>query len=254
MRSLTALSLAALLALPIPVLAQEAEDGPPPMTIDRPSLGTSSLTVGEGVVQIEFGVFHETDKAGGPSATGLPTSLRIGLTDTLEFRIDSSLYSWTEGPARFQDPFPGVKWTFAETEDATFGLLANVEVPTGEPDARSQRLLPGFLLLADWDLGGGTGLSLNAGGLGAEDPVDRTLLLQSFAAASVSQTFNDLVSGYVEVTTQGPAAVGDPSTVIANTGLTFQVTPDTALDFAVFRGLSSSGMDWGGTVGIANRW
>lgn len=56
------------------------------MTVDRPSLGTSSLTVGEGVVQIESGVFYFTDRTGGPSETALPTSLRIGVTDDLEFR------------------------------------------------------------------------------------------------------------------------------------------------------------------------
>lgn len=253
MRFLTTVSLAALLALPIPALAQDADE-PRPMTIDRPSLGTSSLTVGEGVVQIESGVFVQSDRTGGPSATSLPSTLRLGLTDDLEFRIDTALYTWTGGISGFEDPIPGIKWTFAETDSATFGLLANVEVPAGAAAFRSQRLLPGALLLADWDLGGGTGLSLNAGGFGTEDPATGTLLLSSFTAASVSQTFSDLLSGYVEVATLGPEALGDPTTVVANGGLTFQVTEDTALDFAVFRGLSSSGLDWGGTVGIANRW
>lgn len=253
MRSLFPLCLAALLALPLPARAED-EPAPRPMTVDRPSLGSSSLTVGTGVVQLESGVFLAGDRLGGPSSTSLPQTLRVGLSEDVEFRVDTNLHTWTGETAGLEDPVPGIKWTFARSEDASFGLLANVEVPTGHADLRSQRLLPGLVLLADWDLGGGTSLSLNAGGFESEDPATGTPLLQSFTAASISQAFDDVVSGYLEVSTFGPGALGDPTTVVADAGLAFQVTPDLALDLAVFRGLSSVGMNWGGTVGITNRW
>ena len=253
MRLALALSVAALLALPLPVLAEETE-GPPPMTIDRPSLGTASQTVGDGVVQLEAGYSYTSDRESGVGSHSVPLTLRVGVGDDLEFRVDGAASPWAGEFSGMEDPVPGVKWTFARSEKASYGLLANVEVPVGAAALRSNRLLPGLLFLADWDLGGDTSLNFNVGGFGIEDPETATMLVQPFAAAGLGHQFNDLVSGYVELAALGREGIGLPNQAVADAGMAFQVGPDTAIDFAVFRGLSSTGTGWGGAVGFAQRW
>lgn len=246
--------LAALLVLSGPVRAEEPEPLRPLQANERPTVGSSAFTVGDGVVQLESSSTYTTWKEGGAPSTSMYWTLRVGLGDNLDLSLDAALDFEDGRPSDLEDPLPGVRWTFSEDGDSAYGLLASLGVPAGSVSQRSRRLLPGLVLLADWSLGEGTDLGVNVGGYGLEDPATGTLLIQGSASACVGQTWNDLVSGYVEVSTQGPDALGAGAKVMADAGLSFQVAPDFSVDLGVYRGLSATGTDWSGTVGFTSRW
>lgn len=72
----------------------------------------------------------------------------------------------------------------------------------------------------------------------------------SFAFPSVS----DQLSLYFEVAGFTPQEVGGPSTMAGDIVIAYLVNPDLQLDVAGFKGFSSSGLDWGATVGISHRF
>ena len=248
------LLLAAFLALSGPLRAQEAEPRTPLQVIERATLGSSAFTVGDGVVQLESSASYTTWKEGGaPSPSALYT-LRYGLGADFELVLDTAL-DFKEGRlSDVEDPLPGLRWTFAEDGKSAYGLVASLGVPVGSPSQRARRPLPGLVFLADWSLGDDVDLGLNLGGYSVEDPDTGTFLVQSFTSACLSRTFDDLVSGYVEVSTQGPGALGGATTVTADAGLSFQVHPSFSVDLGLYRGLSATGTDWAGTMGFTSRW
>ena len=245
---------AALLALAGPVRAQEAEPRTPLQALERPTLGSSAFTVGDGVLQLESGCSYTTWKGGDAPSSSAFYTLRYGLGPDFELSLDTTLDFEDGRPSDLEDPLPGLRWTLSEDGDSAYGLLANLGVPVGSPSQRARRFLPGLVLLADWSLAEDLDVGVNLGGYLLEDPGTGTPLLQSFTSACLSHAWDDGVCGYVEVSTQGPDALGAATTVTADGGLSFQVAPDLWVDFGVSRGLSATGTDWAGTMGLTTSW
>ena len=124
------------------------------ISTDRPSAGTSALTVGNGVFQFETGV--QADMAGG-TAFSLPTLFRYGVGENLEVRADSGMLSIADGSTAFGGLGAGGKYTVSTTDAVALGIVAGSSIPLDGGDAS-----PYALLLADF----AAGLWANAGWTG----------------------------------------------------------------------------------------
>lgn len=79
-------------------------------------------------------------------------------------------------------------------------------------------------------------------------------MVQPFATAGVAQTLSDKWAMYVEGAVFGPGAPGAITTTAGDVVFTYLLDNDTQFDFAVFKGFSSSGLDWAATLGMAHRF
>lgn len=233
--------------------AAHAEEERPPMTVDRPSFGNGSRTVGDGTVQLEAGIQVTTYREGGPALVNLPQRLRVGTGEDVEFRLDTTLFQWQGDVSGLADMAPGFKWNLHADEGSSYALLGSLQVPSGARAFRAPEAVPALSVIGEWPLGDTT-LIVNAGASSPYDAAASTRLVQPFGTLYLSRALGDGVGGYVELAGFGPAAVGAPSTAAVDGGVSFQVDPDTAVDFAVFKGLSGTGLDWAGTVGASFRW
>jgi hypothetical protein len=105
-----------------PALAQEKQE---PLVSDRPDLVETSEVVGKGRFQIETGVLVERERSAderGRTYT-TPTLLRVGLSDTVELRLES------EGRTieHSRDKASGERSTIAGYADTSIGFSWHVQ-------------------------------------------------------------------------------------------------------------------------------
>lgn len=107
---------------------------------DRPGLATPACTVDKGHVQVEVGLADWTlDKQPGTRTDTVvagDTSVRIGVTDSTEFRLGWTAY----GHVRMRDRTAGAISRAGGIGDVTVGLKQNLSHPSG--DGLSIALLP----------------------------------------------------------------------------------------------------------------
>lgn len=223
------------------------------MTVDRPSFGNGSHVVGDGILQLESGFLYQTNRDGTPGLGSFPQRLRLGLSDDFELRLDTNLLSFQAGHTGVDDFAPGFKYNFASSDDFSFSLLGTLEIPTGSKFFRAPDVNGGLSLIGDFPLDDMTFLNVNAGFL---TPVDGAgnRAFQPFGTLYLGRALSDRSSGYVEFAVFGRGPLGSPATTAVDGGVSFTLNEDCAVDFAVFKGLSGVGLDWGGTIGISNRF
>ena len=115
------------------------------ISTDRPSAGTSALTVGGGTVQIEAGIQADTAAS---TAYSAPTLLRYGIGEDFELRADSGLVSFSEGSQTFGGLGAGAKYTALRAERTSIGLLVGSGLPIDGAE-----MIPYALVLADFSAG-----------------------------------------------------------------------------------------------------
>ncbi|MGE0493888.1 MAG: transporter [Vulcanimicrobiota bacterium] len=231
----------------------ETEPGrPATIIVDRPSFGNGSKVVGDGVASLESGVLVTTTKAGGQTLTQTPLLFRVGTSGDLEFRLATNLLNYQDPNLGVGDLAPGFKWNFLSEPGASLSLVGSLQVPSGSRTFRAPGLVPSLSLAADFPLDDSTGLLINLGALSPGDGRDR--VLQTFGTVGVSTPLSDKSSIYFEFAGFSPAAPGQPATTAADVVVTYLVDPDLQLDAAVFKGFSSSGLDWGFTFGVSTRF
>ncbi len=148
-----------------------AAAGASDISTDRPSAGTSALTVGGGVFQIETGL--QADSAAGTVFT-VPTLLRYGIGEDLEFRADSGLVSLSGGSQAFGGLGAGAKYTALRTEVVSIGVLAGSGIPLDGAEASPYALALADFTAGAWANAGWTGGSalFYAAGYGVSLPFD----------------------------------------------------------------------------------
>ena len=124
--------------------------------------------------------------------------------------------------------------------------------------------MPTVSLTSDWVLADDWGLLVNVFLSSPFNGNDR--ILEPTGTVFISHAFSSTVGGYFEfaafggpsglggVGTVGGAPVGAPGTTLVDGGFNFALSPTSYFDVEVFRGLTSGGFTWGGTVGFAKRW
>lgn len=252
----------AALSLVLPAGGLAAQDAP--LATDRPGLLFSTQVVGPGVWQVESGLAHTGDEEAGVELTawGLATSLRLGLTRSLELRLGAPLWTRVELEApgfRFDDEGYGdlelgVKWsrTLAADPDVTVALIPAVTLPTGEDGFSAEEPI--------WSLNGVASSALNEawsgtallGVRGGEDDAGETFGAATVAVLAGRALPGDGWSAYGEAGWTLPDEGDDVGLIGA--GVTYLINEDTQLDASFDAGLTDAAPDLQVGVGLSVRF
>jgi len=224
---------------------------------DRPDISNSTHTVPVHMLQVELGLeyarFHDDTSERRLAAQ---TTLRMGLTDRLEVRLDGEpLVRVQEDSddvglgdlalgvkARVFEPVEGQCWP-------ALGIQPFIKIPTARTPIGSGRLDAGALLLADQDLPWEMQLTVNAGlvVLGQSHGA----LLQGLAAASLSREFSDRLSPYLELFFASREERDGHDTVGLDVDAFYRVTRRIAVDAATEMTLNRRRPDYALRTGVS---
>lgn len=229
---------------------------------DRPGAGTSALTVPRGALQLETGVDHASERrAGEPTQrrTSLATTVRYGLLDGVELRLDGEPFVALRGgehATNIGDVFLGAKLRLLEGGEGllrpTLSLLPVVKLPTAPAPIGTERADFQLLGLATFTAGR-VGFDLNAGlaALGQRDPSG--YLVQAFVAGTLGVDVTDAVNVFAEIFYNSPAERDGDDLVGASAGVSYKLTRNLALDAAVITTLAGRGPDYRVQAGMTIR-
>jgi Putative MetA-pathway of phenol degradation len=205
---------------------------------DRPDISISTHTVPVCALQVELGLeYARSHDDPTERRLALQTTLRTGLTDRLEVRLDSEpvvrLQEDSDDAgvgdiavgvkARLLEPGAGQGWP-------TLGVQLFIKIPTARTPIGSGRLDGGFLVLADQDLPWELQLTVKAGLAVLGQP--HGSLLQGIASASLSREFLDRLSPFPEMFFASREERDGQDSVGLNAGAFYRVTRRVALDAA----------------------
>ena len=264
-RNLRMKQLVAVMLMGGPAIAAHAEDEA--ITTDRPDFVESSDVVGRGRVQIETSIAGERQRQAGLRArlTATPTLLRVGVSDTLEMRVEtdgrlrlrSSDASGVYRESGWGDVALGVKWHQRDGDEETLtpgiGWLLHVDADSGSAAFRGDGWRPSLRMVAEWEFAGGWSLGLMPGIYQDRDPSGR--YVGGIFAAVVGKSFTPQLRGFVEVSGQQLTSRrhGGQLTTL-DTGAAYLLTKDLQIDIAVSRGITSAAPDFAWTLGLSARF
>jgi hypothetical protein len=241
---------AAVLLVAAPALAAD-EDAIDP---DRPDLTNGAKTVGRGRVQVEGGVVYQrTGLAGLPSqrAFAVETTLRAGVTERLELRVDGVPFVRLRGAEEDTDVGDftlGAKYRFLDAPDEawwpTLALGPFVKLPTAGQPIGSGRTDFGLILIASFDLPWRLGLDVNAGMAAVGQNGSGGYLLQARASASLAYAVSEPLSVFAEVFYASRAEREGRDQAGVDAGVIWRVTRDVALDVAAGTSLAGQAPDF----------
>lgn len=241
-----------------PAWAQEEDLSP-----DRPGVGTSAVTVPRGALQLEVGLDYARERrAGEPTQrrTAFATTLRFGLLDGVELRLDGEPVVGLRGgddATDVGDFVLGAKLRLLEGGEGplrpTLSLLPAVKLPTAPDPIGTERADFQLLGLASFNFGRVTA-DLNAGiaAIGQRDPSG--YLLQALVVGTLSVDVTDTVTVLGEIFYNSPAERDGDDVVGAVAGVSYKVTKNVALDAAVITTLAGRGPDYRIQAGMTIRF
>lgn len=222
----------------VATLAWASEDVLLTVEPDRPDISNSTHTVPVRALQVELGLeYARTHNDPSERRLALQTTLRTGLSDRLEVRLDGTpLVRLREASddLGLGDIAPGLKYRIFEPPNGqgwpSLGIQPFVKIPTARVPIGSGRLDAGLLALADQDLPGEMQLTVNAGLVVVGQP--HGALLQGLASASLSREFWGRLSPFLEMFFASREERDGHDTVGLDTGVVYLVTRRVALDAA----------------------
>lgn len=230
---------------------------------DRPGVGTSADPVGRGVLQLETGVDYARERrAGEPTQrrTSLATTVRYGIADGVELRIDGEPIVALRGADDVTDVGDfvlGMKWRLLEGADGelrpTVSLFPSVKLPTAPDPIGSER--PDFALLglASFNFGR-VGVDLNAGVAAIAQRDSDGYLLQAVLVGSVAADVTDRLKLLAELFYNSPSERDGDDVVGALAGVAYTLTRNLAIDAAVVTTLAGRGPDYRFQAGLTIRF
>jgi hypothetical protein len=249
-----------------PAMAAEvdAKDAKDEITTDRPDFVESSNVVGKGRWQIETSVAAERSHRDGVRERLLstPTLLRVGLTDTLEFRLetDGRLQSQLriDGAAPvttngYADTAIGIKWHALDALGGmpSIGVLAHLDLDSGSGPFRANGKGGSLRLVAEWELPGDMSLGVMPGLSTQHDEQGRRYTAGIFGIV-LGKEFSQRWRGFAELSAPTIASSAHGGTVAAlDIGTAWLLTPTAQLDTAISRGLNKHTADLAWTVGLS---
>jgi len=265
MRALRTILISTLLLFPAgAALGQTA--APSPIVTDRPGFLFSSLTVGRGVFQTEWGIPAVTLNSSGGVDTRL-TSLfglvRYGVTQNFELRLDSPVYNEsrvrtdgrTSTDSGFGDVEIGAKWHLFDNQGArpSFALIPSVILPTGQKGFTADDPIYQLNAMAEWNLPNGWGAAAMAGYLNGPSGDGR--YNQGTFAVSLGRSLpSPKWSAYGEAVYVTTNLAGASNSSFLGGGIKYLVSNDFQLDLSFDRGLTTDSPDWLFGFGIAARF
>ena len=230
---------------------------------DRPSVSSSANTVPPGAVQVEAGAEYSRTSLGGRPADReftLDVTLRGGLTDRMEIRLDGQSLVVTRGEQ--DDTGNGdvslqAKYRFVDAREGrwwpSLGILPFVTFPIAHAPHGTRSPDFGLIGLASFTLPWKLGLDANAG-VGGVAQRPGGYLAQGVASAALSRDIGERWSTYAEVFFASPAERGAHDSVGFDAGVQFFVTPRLALDAAGQTSLVGPGPDYSFRAGLSVRF
>lgn len=257
------------LALPCLMLASAARAADA-ISTDRPDFVESSDVMDPGRWQIETGFQSERDASRSvrTRTRTTPTLLRFGVSDTLEFRVEtdgrtlertSSSTLGASGTQRgWADLGIGVKWHVKDgsEEQGTPGMawLLHVDADTGSSAFRGQGLRPSLRFVAEWDLPHETSLGVMPG-IAMDRNADGRRHAVGIFAVSASTAWTPARATYLEVAAQRIASKANGGSVITfDAGATYLVNDALKLDLSMARGLTRESPDFAWGIGASIRF
>ncbi len=254
---------AVLLVLAGPLAAQRFSGLKEPINPDRPDFTNGPTIFPPGHLAIETG--YTLSQQGDTRSQALgEVLLRYGVSDRWEARVGLGSYDWIDmrGQRRitgFEDPFAEVKIRLNDPEPShrahgvpAVGVLLNTTVPVGARAVTAGVWQPTGTLALHWDLPADWSLESNLGYTYAEDSGQR--FDQLFASASAGFNLNDRWSGFVEGYLFSRESADGAATHYADTGLSYLVTVDMALDVRIGAGLERPHPNWFTGLGMSVRF
>jgi hypothetical protein len=241
------------------VEAQETE----PLSSDRPGIGTSAETVPRGALQLETGFDYSRERRGGEPTqrrSALATTLRFGLFDGVELRIDGEPVVGLRGAEDATDVGDfvlGAKLRLLDGAEGllrpTLSLLPAVKLPTAPEPVGTERADFILLGLASFDFGA-VSVDFNAGvaALGQRDP--EGYLLQALLVGTVAADVTDKLKVLGELFYNSPSERDGDDVVGVTAGVIYGLTRTVALDAAVITTLAGRGPDYRIQAGITIRF
>ena len=244
--------------------AHAGDDG---IETDRPDFVESSKVVGKGRIQLETSAAWERQRDDDRHSRTLttPTLLRVGLGDTTELRVETdgrSIAHEVEQPegarsvgAGWADTELGLKWHVADQQGASpsLGVLLHAILPSGSHDLRGHGTRPSLRLSAEWDLPCGYAFGLMPGIASDSDDLGARYGY-GILAANLGKDFGERAHGFVELAAPQIARAAHGGTqLLVDTGVTYQLSKDSQVDFAVTHGLNHRTPDLGLAFGVSLR-
>ena len=228
---------------------------------DRPGVGTSPQLVPRGALQLETGVDHGWERRAGESTgrrTSLVTTLRYGLLDAVELRLDMEPIVALRGPEdatdvgdvilsaklRLREGAEGAPWP-------ALALLPAIKLPTAPEPIGSERVDVALVALGGWQFGP-LGLGFNAGV--ATIGQEKGYLVQGLLVGAATFEVIDNLTLLVELFYRTPEERNGDDFLAAVAGASYKITKDVAVDAAVIASLAGRGQDYRVQTGITVRF
>lgn len=255
----------ALFALALPLAAQDFSGLPDPVDPDRPDFTEGAALVTPGHLQVEGGyTYSRTDNVKASSLGEL--LVRYGVDERWEARFGLGSYDGIDtgvpGEKRisgYEDPFLEVKVRLNEADSnlrppsvPAMALLLQTTIPVGSRDLTSDEWQPAAVLAFGWDFTNRFSLGGNVGGAYAVDGGER--FDQLFLSLSAGFEINDRLGAFLEGYGFNKESVDGSSTQYVDTGLSWLVSNDLALDVRVGAGLDDPHPNWYAGLGASIRF
>ncbi|WP_229448850.1 transporter [Massilia sp. CF038] len=231
---------------------------------DRPDFVESSNVVGKGRFQIETSIAGERSNNDGVRARLLstPTLLRIGVSDTLELRVETdgrlqSRVSVDGGPTfktnGYADTAVGIKWHARDAVGSapSIGVLAHLDLDSGSSPFRANGQGGSLRVVGEWDLPDGFSLGVMPGLSWQRDDNGARYTAGIFGVVLGKEISAEL-RGFVELSAPHIAKSGrGGSEATIDVGLAWLLAPTVQLDTAFSGGLNRQTADQALTVGLS---
>lgn len=225
-----------------------------PLQTDRPNFTSTSVTVGKGVTQLEFGYTFGDDSPAGQEVSyhsfGEFLYRRGILVDWLEFRLGFSPLQQTEQLGAFQNTTAGTEdlymaLQFALTPQAGLlpesALIVQMTVPTGSTAFTSNQIEPGVDWIYAWDVNDFISLSGSTQGNRSFDDNHRSYL-EMAQSWNVSFALTKQLSAFTEWFALIPC--GSNTEHYFDAGFTYLINNNLQLDISAGVGLNEAAVDY----------
>lgn len=233
------------IALQLAVTVAAAQPRDDYINPDRPGIADGSNVVGAGRIQVETGLQREYRNSNGAQSRTLfmPTLLRMGLNENIEFRSESNTYTRTTETdsthmtARAEGIAPvsvGFKVHFIDADgqqQPSVGVIARVFPRSGTREFQSTRATGDFRLVADWDFLPEWSLNPNIG-VALYEGSDRRQYAAGLFAATLTYNPSKSLSFFADVGLQSPEARHGRSAVMVDVGMAYLIGRDIQIDIS----------------------
>ena len=239
----------------------ECQGGPQldqPLQTDRPNFTSTSVTVGKGVTQLEFGYTFACDS---PTELMKVSDQALGeflyrrgiLAEWFEFRLGFSPLQQTEQLGSFQNTTAGSEdlytaLQFALTPQAGIlpesALIVQMSLPTGSTAFTSNQIEPGVNWVYAWKLNDFISLSGSTQGNRSFDGNHRSYL-EMAQSWNVNYTLTKQLSAFTEWFALIPCGANTEQTEhYFDGGFTYLINNNLQLDFSAGVGLNEAAIDY----------